>query len=369
MIGALRSTDQRLCFKLSASPMQQFSADELFPSSSQQLHDYTIVRLWHSASADSRVFAERLTRAFLSRRLPDCTDPAEVFGASFFARDDQDNEVTYRPGSDFWRIIRELSRYDRGLVELLRKKQVSTENVRQIDQKTRDEVLRKLKPIAMLRHSFLQAPTEPNRAPVARPRKGTTLYTGVEALYAVCDGNPRWLTGLLNEMWAKNRNGKIRRSVQSAVIANAAQRFIAMLAVLPESTQEIRGKPLTLKAVLESVAKYFQNQIYKEDFVLDPHGTFVVDARTSDELVELIRMAASQGAVVHLDSQNIDLNANPRGKRFRLSFLLAPAFRLPFRVYEPVALSRCLGDTMRSRVKSHTYEFVQAELFSSRVEQ
>lgn len=365
VVSSLRSTDQRLVFKLSASPMQALATEDLFPNTSQQLHDYTIVRLWHAGIAEATVFSERLTRSFLQRNLTVNATPENVFRRSSFALADEENDAVYAPGSDFWRQVRELAQYDASLRAFLDEKGISLSALGHIEQKEKDEVLRKLKPIVMLRHAFTKADPKRRGELIRRTRKSTPLYTGAEAIYAVCDGNPRWLTGLLTEMLAHVKGDRVARSHQANVIRVAAQRFLALLSFMPDSTKEVHRKTLSLRSVLDAVGHYFENEMLGARVSLDPKGSFVVDSAAADELVDLVRMAAAQGAVVYIDAANIELNSSPRGKRFRLSFLLAPEYHLPFRVLDQIALSRCLGVTFRSRLHNETFEFEQAELFSS----
>ena len=56
----------------------------------------------------------------------------------------------------------------------------------------------------------------------------------------------------------------------------------------------------------------------------------------------LLEKAAYQGAIILVDNNDDAFDFSVRGKRFRLTYLLAPLFKMPLRNYNEVRLSECL---------------------------
>jgi hypothetical protein len=66
-----------------------------------------------------------------------------------------------------------------------------------------------------------------------------------------------------------------------------------------------------------------------------------VDARTPDSVLGALTQALNAGAVVYVpDDDGQLILTSLRGKRFRLSYLLAPIYGFPIRLGKDVALSR-----------------------------
>ena len=80
-----------------------------------------------------------------------------------------------------------------------------------------------------------------------------------------------------------------------------------------------------------------------EQITLDPATCFIVDSRTSDDVIKLLEKAIDMGALVIVsEDSNTDVLRSLRGAKLRLSFMLATIYRQPLRVFAAVALSQCL---------------------------
>src|SRR5207249_10789631 len=142
----------------------------------------------------------------------------------------------------------------------------------------------------------------------------------------------------------------------------------ALLGMLPQSVRLVNGKQLALVDLLDAIGRYFFDRMVRGPFPVDPIGSFVVDSGATDALVELIEVGVTQGAIVHVDSDWHVVAPNARNGRFRLSFMLSPTYRLPLRLYDPIALSTCLEGRVLSPRGHPSREagLTQVDLFDSR---
>jgi hypothetical protein len=350
LLDSLRSTEQRFILKLSASPMQPGPLDPYTPLAAQEGQDYRVVKLWYSGPAEARTFCHRLAQRTLSRAFGSSIDPYDVLGRSLFAQEEgETGRLTYQPGSRFWKDLRLAASQDSSLRRLLRERGIDPTKPQKAKQADKDQFLRKIKPVLMLRNEFRVAGGEARQRQI-RSRKRSTLYAGAEAVYALSDGNPRWLIGMLGDIVAGCEvTGRIGPSTQAAVLWRASHRFKALLGMLPKASRSVNEKELPLIDVIDAAGSYFFDRLVRGPFPVDPVGSFIVDSHASDALVELVELGVSAGALVYVETDWKVIPARPRGKRFRLSFMLAPSYRLPLRLYDPVALSACLKENLRSR--------------------
>jgi len=104
-----------------------------------------------------------------------------------------------------------------------------------------------------------------------------------------------------------------------------------MLSTIPvqESSDTRRG----LLSLIDLVGESFKQSIIADDFNPDPVGTFTVDQTASDALIDALGNAVNAGAIVYVpDSTGAGLLSSMKGKRFRLSYLLATKYQLPLRL-------------------------------------
>ena len=129
---------------------------------------------------------------------------------------------------------------------------VTEENARKLD-----TVLRKIKPIVYFRNYYSYIDDEGKRK--ARSRKAHTLFYGKEVLYKICDGNPRWLIGIVNEMLKKvqpDKLEKISETRQAAVFENIAEQFFEVVKAIPDAIIQRKTGVLALYGILEEIGAY-----------------------------------------------------------------------------------------------------------------
>ncbi len=340
LFAELRSTDERFLFKLSTSPMP--TLEGIYEAKPDQ--DFSVIRLW-SYGKSPRGFCERLVDAVLRRRYDGTVTADRLFGPSLTSH--VDDEKTYVRGSFTWHLLRDLAEVDPTFRELLQRNNIPPEDPFTEDIQKRDQVLRKAKPIALQRLSFMKQGKEGVVA--RRSRKIFNIYFGKETIYDISDGNPRWLHGIISEMLAqvkidkKGRPRRIPKSSQERVLRDASRQFLNFLESVPESSVSVSGGKTStdLSSFLHGAADAFFRAIVAEPFSLDPIGSFRVDESVPSSFVPLIKLAAYHGAIVMVDMGDW-VYSDPHGRRFRLSYLLAPEFRLPLRLYKAAPLGKML---------------------------
>lgn len=341
LLAALRSYDQQFLFKLTWSPILP---RHLMPNQ-QRMHDYAPIRMWHTGATDARPFCQEFSTRFLRDQLGDGRiTPREVFGASPFAQEDSDSIEPYRPHSPEWRAMVRLAGVDPSFREYLSKRNISPENPVTDSVALRDESLRKVKPIVLLREAQLK---DSGDVVKRRSRKVPPLYYGEDSVYAMSEGNPRLLAGLLNELLdieqrpVPNRRPVVTRGAQSRVLFAASLRMLTTVRSYP-----VKGGPrrYPLSYLVNRLGTFQRFELVGPEFKPDPVGSFFVDEDVRSEVMEEIATGLLIGALVHMGTQDQDEDFTPAvmGSRIRLSYVLTPAFQLLFRNFREMRLSTAL---------------------------
>jgi hypothetical protein len=206
----------------------------------------------------------------------------------------------------------------------------------------RDESLRKVKPIVLLRDTYLK---DVSTKVVRRSRKNPPLYYGEDSIYAMSEGNPRLLAGLLSELLDVERTGMVntfplvRPEVQSRVLHAASQRMLTGIRTYP---LERGANHRSLSSIVQKLGQFLHSELVTRDFNADPVGSFFVDEDVSPNVVAVLSLGLLIGAFVHVRSGDGDIPPSIMGSRLRLSYMLAPTYRLLFRNYRDMRLSTAL---------------------------
>jgi hypothetical protein len=340
MFAALRSFDQKFLLKLTWSPVLP---TDLTPRQERQ-HDYAAIRMWHGHAADAKPFCKEFSTRFLRDRLasPSVT-PNDVFGPSPFAQDDGEISDVYGHGGAIWRTMVSLAERDPTFNQYLVDHGLSPDNPVAEAVSVRDESLRKVKPIAIIREAFFRDAKD--RVTRSRSRKNPPIYYGEDSIYAMSEGNPRLLAGLLNELLDVDVRAQTpgpplaRPSVQSRILYSASQRTLTGIKTYPIRPGS-RGR--SLSALVEKLGRYLHSELLTREFNADPVGSFFVDEDVSQEVIDELSVGLLIGAFVHVKSPQQDIPTSVLGSRIRLSYMLAPFYGLPFRNYREVRLSTAL---------------------------
>jgi hypothetical protein len=168
---------------------------------------------------------------------------------------------------------------------------------------------------------------------------------------------------LLDQQQAKSES-RIPPPWQAEEARTAAERFQAMLATIPVPQSSSSMPRLGVLDTVEAVAEYFHEKIVRGPFKSDPPGTFYVDSQVNETILASLGRALNAGAIVYVPDRGpviLPSLADLRGKRFRISYLLAPLYGLPLRLGKPITLSTILAarnDQQESEVPNDQLSFL-----------
>jgi hypothetical protein len=352
--ASLRSTDDRFLFKLALNPYSPNSylmKSVLAPSPRQ---DFDLIGLWYAEKRESYEFCNKLWETMLKSKGIPFSAAKTVLGTSYFEtplEEYKDQGTAYRPGTKVARRFQKLAQQDSTFLEYLRENDLDIQAFGQLSADQRAAELRKIAPIVAVREFYRRRDLEDSEVPVKtsrRSRKSALLYAGADSIFAITEGNPRWFIGIIDRLldrWNPKDN-RIDQLFQADEITRAAQQFAAMLRTIPIPRGSGIRSPQGVLSLVKLVAKYFHAQVVDAPFRAEPPGTFIVDAQSalvSDDLLDSIGKAVNAGAFVYVRDDEGQLLLNSvRGKRFRISYLVAPIYKFPIRLGKEVALSTVL---------------------------
>jgi len=345
LFKALRSRNQYILYKLSASPILTLELEKSLkgdytPTSG---NDFTLIKTWNSK--DNEKFSKQIITDLVAKKFGK-KNAANFFGTNPIYNKGGDS---YVEGSDFHKQMIELIQRDVSFKKFLESKNIDLNNPVAHGKYQKDTIFRKIKPIVYFRNYYNEFKTDgEDNVEISKRRLRTSeLFYGTEVLCKICDGNPRWLIGLITEILSKT-NGTPDESLQYRELKNAARRFQNVIANIPIGP----GNKYTLTEIIDKIGKYFENEVHGPDFKMDPYSTFSVDENNllvTDDIIKLLEKAVSQGAIILTESNDDIINFEIRGQRFKLSYLFFVLYKLPLRNYNPVKLSECMGISIKTK--------------------
>jgi hypothetical protein len=362
----IRSTDDRIFFKLSLSPCTagrpQLGEALLVRSKSPSLRskdttiiapppeeneDFDTIKLWFPYKKDGFSFAKQLAQSVIKGKGLGDQSIDDILGHSAFDAPDASvsrQGTVYSPGSSNNKRMKRLAAVDTSFSKYLEDKQIDLNKRIQSDD-DRAKTLRKINGLVIVREAF-------RKGRGARGRKNPTLYTGASAFFSICESNPRLLIGLLNQLLSdsntENENSgtptaiKVSAVKQAEVFKSATARFRAYLRTIPLEPLGPK-KPRGLLSLIDTIGKYFHEEVVVREFDDDPDTSFIVDSAVSPALQDAIQRGLNAGALIWVpDKSDGSLLTSLNGKRFRLSYLLAPFHQLPLQLGRAISLHRVL---------------------------
>lgn len=345
LLGLLRSTNAKLLLKLAMSPFTPTAEVMDAVTSPHQYQDFDQIRLWYEEKQDGYPFCEHLWNAMLQGHGLAAKEPLKVLGRSLFETSPEEwrgKKTAYGPDSPLANRFSRLATRDPSFRDYLAAKHIKPSELHLLSNDQRAADVRKVAPLIIVREFYRGIESESEKVSV-RSRKTASLYAGAESLFAVSEGNPRWfiaIVGRLLSQW-KNRNERIDRHLQGDEMLKAAERFAAMLRTIPGPS--VGDSHRGLLTILNATGEFFHNQVVRERFRAEPPSTFIVDSFTSDAVLFALEQALNAGAIVYVPEGGQALLSSLRGKRFRVSYLLAPYYGLPIRLGKPVSLTSIIG--------------------------
>lgn len=371
---SLRSVNQRFLFKLSMSPFNRELNTFETAISPAQGHDFDVISLWYAHKEDGYEFCDSLFQSIAKSRGFKNITPEDILGRSEFETTHDEwimAGTAYFPGSRIQQRFERLAKVDRTFSRYLKDRNLDVKSLVVAESDIRAADIRKIASLVVVRETYRggeDIQSEKARRTM-RSRKNPTLYAGAKSLFAISEGNPRWLKGLLLSVFdAMGQRQKADASSQSTEILNTAHRFRALLRTIPcppiRGRQPVRG----MISLMDRIGDYFFDKAVRDNFTPEPPGSFVVDSRTDPSLIDSLGRALNSGAIVYVPegTGGLCLLNDLRGRRFRLCYLLASYYRLPLVLGKPASLSSILpAEPPYNRSDTLTYP----NLFSSNLEQ
>lgn len=349
ILSSLRGDrESQFLFKIALAPYNKNFMDNVSDISASSKNDYTVIDLWYPEKKRGYSFSEQLLNRMLKEENIEVDRLTKIFGNSDFGFPEANDPSPYDSDGLVFEAFEDLEEIDPSFHNYIEKKKINLINWPDMSENQRAEV-RKIRSIVVTRNYFLRAGRKDILKTTGRSRKIHTLYTGYPSILAICEGNPRLIIGIvapiirkLSQIRSSHATKKVSKNFQSNQIKLAANSFRSLLKTIPYNysvDQNQRG----LLRLLDKIGKYFHNKCVVEDFSPQPALSFTVDANTDDILLKALGRALNAGAIIYVPDPGADpILTSLRGKRFRLSYLLASDYKLPIMLNSTVSLSKII---------------------------
>ena len=323
--SAFQGRDPRLSYKLSIAPYTG-----LEPFAGTQLNDWLQVPLAPSQREQEDPFTHKL----LSRQLGD-RDPMDVLGRGGFEPRENDS---YGPRSQNAADVRELARVDPGFRSWAARRQAGPSSAKRMKSARNYDSYRKVMSVVRLKLEYHKQGSDEATSGRSRHRV-PEIYAGVENIYAMTEGNPRWIKAmafaLLDE--ADRERISIRADEQARAIDRVSWQLYNNLKAVPIERRTTRpldvsadsGAPafgeyanLTPFTLVTTLGDYLEARMQGTKFSADQPGIFVLD---DDDpwLEDLLNSLIFLGAVIVESGDSQDSRDG-----IRLAHMWAPIFRI-----------------------------------------
>ena len=357
LLAAFRSVGQKLLLKLTISPYTPIDAFSK-PNAPQSGQDFELIRLWYGYKQEGKEFSRKLFSKILSAAHIEDTDPESILGMSPLKGGENEGLLAYSEGSRHQRLLLNAYQQDPSFKAYCDKNAIDLKNIEKLSESDRASLIRKITPTLIIRQAFRRFDDTPDDKVVLRSRKRPDIYSGSETFFEVLEANPRWMIGILQDMIPMiKRTGRVGANKQLELTERTGFRFSAMLATFPLGNSGIYAETSLVKA-LEVIGKHIHNSVIADKFSPEPLGSFIIDSKTPKSVYDALGTALNAGAIVAIPSgEDEQLGEGLFGKRFRLSYLLSPLYRIPVRLGRAFPLSTALNkldpDEKLSRVELH----------------
>lgn len=342
----LRSTtSQNVYFKLSMSPFAKLSQANL-GSSPRPSHDYELVHLWYIQKSEAIPFSRELLVQTLVRRCNCEIDLLKIFGPSPLKPSTKGRDSGYGAKSKAHDVLTRAYSNDPGFRDYVDRKQINLDELDKLDEETRAAEVRKVYPIVLFRQEFLK------KEGAFRSRKKPQIFSGIDSFLEILEGNPRWIVGAANELAGTIQSkNKVNPSIQYTYLRETAERFMSLMKTIPLYDGGREQK--SLGDALDHVGDRIYDSIMQERFTSEPYGSFRVDDKCPDDLLDSVGIAMNAGAVILLSDveSNWLVASELRGKEFRMSYLFSPYKHIPVRIGRSFPLSEVLNKTTKPRAR------------------
>jgi len=366
----LRSVDQNFLFKLTTTPL--FVLDNNIVEATQG-NDFSTIKLWVYDDMGLKKWQEfcynLITNRLIRQAKFDKTSSLEKIFSKYSLDEIIKNELddlnnptkkaldyhgSFQPGTGKGSSLNFLFKYlannDKSFYKFLCERGISASDPIAINPTISKSVFLKYKIDTVYRKIFRN-----------RTRRTPTIHYGLPYIFDICDGNPRLVIGLVDDIISRSTinisNEEISKSEQTQIILDASRKYHNQLKNHPDSTIVINQNEFNLALdLLDPIGNYIHDKIIQEEFSKTSPSTFRVDVGINHKLLQLLETALYLGAIVYLDPIESLSNTGLIGKRFRLSSFLTPKYKIPNRSFSEVQLSTILRIEKDKLQKKIEYE-------------
>jgi energy-coupling factor transporter ATP-binding protein EcfA2 len=351
LITSLRSTDQRIFFKLSFSPYNENV--EIFENAwaAMPKHDFQYIKLWYPYKEDGTEFSKALVASMLNDKDIQVRNLNEIFGPSFYD-EDRRKKNKYDKESSHVKLFKRMFREDRSFKYYVIDNKIDLDKLDELNENERAGFARKIYPIAAVRDAFrkpdkwtgnkINSDETKRKSRKAYP----VIYAGSKSLLDMLEGNPRWIIGVVGPLLDiyKRTKKQVPKSKQMEEIKKATNQFKSLLSAMPCEVSPKGAPPKSVMSILEMIGEFFRKVIVEDKFKPEPYGSFIVDQSTTAEFERALALALNAGAIVFIPGSTTNIIIKSlKDRRFRLTYLLAPNFQIPIQLMRATSLKRILS--------------------------
>lgn len=331
VFAKLRSTSPNLTLKVAIAP---FIEDlSVFRQSDGPIprNDFSLVELWCADREEIDDFCFKFFSKIAHSYELGATTAFDVLGSSIFD-DERDGRAgrsrSYAAESKVARRFKSLYSKDRRFQEYISNHKLTIGNLTSAEGIDRSRALRKVRNIVVVRDEFLKSEDED------RSRRSAEIYSGARAMFAASEGNPRWFLSILSPLMREysQTKRKIEKDRQFKALSDVAVFFKARLFNLP-LTRELSSNKTVVDNMMQFVdvfGEYFEDNVVGDSFLADPVLSFSTDDNVTSSVREAIGSALKLGAFVYAEKTEGEFLRHGIAKaKIRISYLLAPEYRLP----------------------------------------
>lgn len=365
LITSLRGFDHRVSLKLALVPFMNDIRNFGDFKSPQPGNDFEMIPLTYPHKQDAANFSTDFALSLLSSAGIDRASIPALFGPSVFqvGRARMSAYVRSNSNDPVNKLFKDLAAKDDSFKAYLERRGLLGKSA-SMSEDERAATVRKVLPSVVSRDYFLREYRLKNDRPASfRPRKTPALYTGFPSILELAEGNPRLLLSLLlpmirefNVLREHNANARIPVEIQNSAIVRAQQTFIALIKTLPPSWP-LGDTPRGLLPFIDQIGNGFEHRLYRQPFEADYIGSFSLPSHASDSLETAVGDALNAGALISLSETPSDSTLTSlRGRVFRLSYMLAPRYRLPLTAGQSISLASLLPARQKLSPKQTSFD-------------
>lgn len=307
--GCLRSIDQTLLFKITATPDWKVCNNN--HKSPTQGNDFEFIKCWnydYSSTMEWRIFCDSIIESQVLSKYGITQDEFMSL-----LSDPKKHELNF--------FFHELPKVDKGFYEVFQRENYDEKNgVIEI----KNWIQRKKKyryPVLFCRFSWF---TQERQFGVPFEN----VYLGDWLLYKMADGNPRVFCNILGDivLCLLSSKGKLMPKLPALrdIVTDYSKHYYEGASFLLEEYKTEFGI-FSFEELINQIGRFFQNELLSDNYNPSPITMFTLSKSSS--LQSFIKKALEQGVIVKVEDQMIQTTEANDGI-YRLSYMLYPYFHI-----------------------------------------